>query len=206
MNPDSHHDVITGNDKQEEKQTSTETTGTASWLNTATKPHAKLKESEEVEARKRRRKTCCGHPVRPFTFFSTPGASCGPSACDTEKHDVISGPSVSPVSLARTSISLVSAGTLGMHSRSSAKAVLMLSVRRRSFFGPDVRLLPIPAWSPSSRASCVAPGAPCSAAGYGAWIWKSGGTSPWFTTQLWKYGASWWQRCTNGKGSCIRWW
>lgn len=28
--------------------------------------------------------TCCGHPVRPFTFFSVPKDSCRPSVCDTK--------------------------------------------------------------------------------------------------------------------------
>lgn len=28
--------------------------------------------------------TCCGHPVRPFTFFSAPKDSCRPSVCDTK--------------------------------------------------------------------------------------------------------------------------
>lgn len=30
-----------------------------------------------------RAQTCCGHPVRPFTFFSVPKDSCRPSVCDT---------------------------------------------------------------------------------------------------------------------------
>lgn len=30
-----------------------------------------------------RAQTCCGHPVRPFTFFSAPKDSCRPSVCDT---------------------------------------------------------------------------------------------------------------------------
>lgn len=28
-----------------------------------------------------RAQTCCGHPVRPFTFFSGPKESCRPSVC-----------------------------------------------------------------------------------------------------------------------------
>lgn len=31
-----------------------------------------------------RAQTCCGHPVRPFTFFSVPKDSCRPSVCDTK--------------------------------------------------------------------------------------------------------------------------
>lgn len=31
-----------------------------------------------------RAQTCCGQPVRPFTFFSAPNDSCGPSVCDTK--------------------------------------------------------------------------------------------------------------------------
>lgn len=31
-----------------------------------------------------RAQTCCGHPVRPFTFFSAPNDSCRPSVCHSK--------------------------------------------------------------------------------------------------------------------------
>lgn len=37
----------------------------------------------EVHWLSSRAQTCCGHPVRPFTFFSAPKDSCRPSVCDT---------------------------------------------------------------------------------------------------------------------------
>lgn len=36
-----------------------------------------------------RAQTCCGQPVRPFTFFSPPKDSCRPSVCGGEKSAII---------------------------------------------------------------------------------------------------------------------
>lgn len=43
-----------------------------------------LKEKAGCHWLSSRAQTCCGHPVRPFTFFSVPKDSCRPSVCDTK--------------------------------------------------------------------------------------------------------------------------
>lgn len=43
-----------------------------------------LKEEAGCHWLSSRAQTCCGHPVRPFTFFSVPKDSCRPSVCDTK--------------------------------------------------------------------------------------------------------------------------
>lgn len=71
-----------------------------------------LKEEAGCHWLSSRAQTCCGHPVRPFTFFSVPKDSCRPSVSSRFlfrsllSNFLISAlkPSVSPESLANTSI------------------------------------------------------------------------------------------------------